>query len=132
MKKSSVPANATDRLVQFRARDAQRIASVVREVESSRRQPKGSRLPRAVGSGSGGGDIQEATFCGAWPKGQKKTVTLGVGGSSTSTASAINWQFSIPPHDTGGENYSRLCMVLMDGEIAAANTCDCSLVSVEF
>lgn len=132
MKKSSVPANKTDQPVQFRAKDAQRIASVVHEVETGRRQPKGSWLPRAFSGGGGSGGIREATFCGAWPKGQKKTVILGVGGSSTSTASAFNWQFSIPPHDTGGENYSRLCMVLMDGEIAAANTCDCSLVSVEF
>lgn len=53
MKKSSLPANKTDRPVQFRMQDAQRIASVVHTVESGRRQPKGSRLPRAFSGGGG-------------------------------------------------------------------------------
>lgn len=113
MKKKDVAANKGDRIVQFKHADAQRIASVVHEVESARRGRNPSKLPRASG---GGGGVFEASFCGAWPKGEIKQITLS--GGSTSTANAINSLCSIQPVNTG-ENYTRLCYVTRNGSDAA-------------
>lgn len=87
MKNSSTPANKTDRLVQFRFQDAQRIASVVHEVESSRRDRNPSQLPRAFSGG--GGSLKVCQFSGAWPKGTDKIVTI-VSSSDFATTATIS------------------------------------------
>lgn len=99
MKQSSVPANKTDRLVQFKLQDAQRIASVVHTVESERRGRNPSRLPRAVGGGGGG--VTLVKFTGAWDINTLKTVTISPG---TNTIVAINLFANINPAPCGERN----------------------------
>lgn len=92
MKKSSVPANKTDRLVQFKMQDAQRIASVVHIVESERRGRNPSRLPRAF---AGRGTLRLGTISATWEKGTTATVTQINGDGSAITPEvtfqAKNW-----------------------------------------
>jgi hypothetical protein len=76
--------NQGEQLVQFRHRDAQRIANVIAAHEGGRRDRRASSLPRAAG----GGGIITATFQANWLKNQEKIVHLGGGG--TNTAMAIN------------------------------------------
>lgn len=127
MKKSSVPANKTDRLVQFKFQDAQRIASVVHTVETARRDRRGSVLPRA--SGGGGASIIEGSFCGAWPKGQVKQIVLAADTTGTSTVSGINLLCSIQPA-TDGDSSSvyRKCFVVYGLNPTVA---DCTLLNAE-
>ena len=83
MKRSSVPANKADRLVQFRLQDAQRIASAVHIVETERRAVKPSRLPRAFAGG------KKARLCKTGAKFSKGTIaTLDV------------WEDGTPPNET--------------------------------
>lgn len=107
MKRSSTPANKGDRYGQFRSKDAQRIADVVHIVESTRRGRNPSKLPRSFGGGGGGSGVEVATFCGAWPKGQSKQITIT---ASSATAVAINFLCSIQPI-ASESNYTRLCIV---------------------
>lgn len=64
-------ANKGDQVVQFRMRDAQRIASVVSEVEAARRPAKGSRIPRGFGVSLRLGKTQSA-----WTKGQSQMIPI--------------------------------------------------------
>ena len=66
--------NGGDQLVSFRLSDAQRIASVVSDVEKSRRGRRGSALPRAACGGGGG--VFTASFSGSWLKGTDKVLTV--------------------------------------------------------
>lgn len=102
MKQSSVRANKTDRLVQFRLQDAQRIANVVHIVESERRGRLPSRLPRAAGSGGGEG-VVFAKFTGAWAKSELKRVVLAA--NTNETTMARNILFNVSPYTSG----SRYC-----------------------
>jgi hypothetical protein len=89
-------ANKTEQLVQFRLRDAQRINNAVLAHESGRRGRSPSSLPRAAGSGGGGG-IEEVLFTGAWPQNTYKQVFYASDTTNTTTASALNFFCSILP-----------------------------------
>lgn len=102
MKKSQQPANKTEQLVQFRHRDAQRIANVVSQVEGARRSGRKSWLPRAAGGGSA---VVKASFVGSWLKGVTKNVTLQLG-DQTATANCSNQIV-----DVLYSNSSRTCFV---------------------
>lgn len=109
MKQNKVAANSNDRLVQFRLRDAQRIANAVHAYESGRRDGAPSTLPRAVGSNNRG--LTEAFFWGAWPKDEIKQVSFAYDTTGTSTASAYNYLCSIQAQ-SGPENSYRRCIVM--------------------
>lgn len=109
MKQNKVSSNSGERLVQFRLRDAQRIASAVHAYESGRRDGKPSTLARAVGSSSRG--LKEAFFWGAWPKDQIKQVSFAYDTTGTSTASAYNYLCNIQAQ-SGPENSYRRCIIM--------------------
>lgn len=76
-------SNWDQKLVQFTMGDAERISKAVRAHEKSRRQPKPSVIPRAVG---GGGGVRTATFTGQWLKGEEKIINF----SGSETARCAN------------------------------------------
>lgn len=88
--------------VQFTMADAQRIASVVAQVEGARRSRRGSSSPRAVTVSAG---IVEGTYQGAWPKGVTKAISIKQG-TATTAVNCINKLNSIMPGAP-----SRLCYV---------------------
>ena len=108
--KKKPPANKTEQVVQFRHKDAQRIASAVHAHETARRGSKPSVLPRAVGGGGGGGAFATARFTGAWSKDTLKTVTFIADTAATAVASNIFSNIAAPP---GGG--SRRCGLAMEG-----------------
>lgn len=83
--KKKTPANKTEQVVQFRHKDAQRIASAVHAYETARRGKNPSVLPRAVGGGS---EITLGVFTGAWSIGQEKEVR--VQADTNVTTSVVN------------------------------------------
>jgi hypothetical protein len=111
-KARSQSQNQGERLIQFRHRDAQRVANAVAAHEARRRDRKPSSLPRAAGGGGGGGGggIVTATFQANWFKGQQKIVSLG--GAATNTAFAINTLVNIVGN---GANVSRGCVLSGSG-----------------
>lgn len=120
---SNGPGNSGAQSVSFNLADAQRISRVVSDVEGSRRGRRGSTLPRAAGGGGGGAEIIDATYSGAWPKGQKKdvNVVVGVAYTAATTLSVINAMNSIMP---GGV---RKCFVVR----LASNTATWALLNAE-
>lgn len=103
------PANKTEQVVQFRHKDAQRIASVVHAYESSRRVANPSKLPRAAGGGGGGGTFATAFFTGSWAKGTLKQIAFTADTTSTAVASNI---FSYIADNSAP---SRRCAVALEG-----------------
>lgn len=73
--KKSAAANRGDQLGQFRAQDAQRIASVVHIVETARRDRNPSKLPRAFGGG-GGTPLRLCKTVYEFPKGTIATLEV--------------------------------------------------------
>jgi len=106
--KKKTPANKTEQVVQFRHKDAQRIASAVHAHETARRGKNPSVLPRAVGGG--GGAFATARFTGAWSKDTLKTVTFIADTAATAVASNIFSNIAAPP---GGG--SRRCGLALEG-----------------
>jgi hypothetical protein len=81
-------ANQTEQLVQFRHREAQRIANAVAAHEARRRDRKPSFLPRAPGAG-GGAAFRLALFTGAWIKGTLKVVRFAAATNETVSAQNV-------------------------------------------
>lgn len=77
---------AGSQFVKFSRASAQRIARVVRQVESGDRSQQGVVFDHPMPAA--GSPLRVATFTGTWSTGTYKTVTL-VG--STNTASVYNW-----------------------------------------
>lgn len=71
--KSKSPANKGDQVVQFRMRDAERIAGVVQAYETAVRESKESKLPRAF---IGGCRPRIGKTSEEWKKGTMATITL--------------------------------------------------------
>lgn len=109
--------NFGEQPVQFKLADAQRIANVVGQVEGSRRGRKNSTLPRASGSGSGGG-VEIATFYGSWPKGVSKSVTLASDTTQVVTAQNIFGSFR-PYSDV------RSCAIAQSGGVWYVISAEC-------
>lgn len=121
---SNGAGNSGSQPVSFRLIDAERISKVVNEVESGRRGRRASTLPRAAGGGGGGGSqFVDATYSGAWPKGQIKDVNVVVGSlfTAATTLSVYNGMNGIMP---GGV---RKCFVVR----LASNTATWVLVNAE-
>lgn len=106
--KKKTPANKTEQVVQFRHKDAQRIASAVHAHETARRGRNPSTLPRAAGGG--GGAFATARFTGAWSKDTLKTVTFIADTAATAVASNIFSNIAAP---SGGG--SRRCGLALEG-----------------
>lgn len=70
--KSKASANKGDQVVQFRMRDAERIAGAVQAYETSVRESKESRLPRAF---SGARCLLGKTSS-SWNKGTSQNITI--------------------------------------------------------
>ena len=109
--------NHGEQPVQFKLADAQRIASVVGQVEGSRRGRKNSSLPRAAG---GGITVATATFTGAWSKGTDKTITLRVNTAQTAVATNLFANITAPASGT------KTCCVFLENDkyILFATECD--------
>lgn len=97
--------------------DARRIARLVLAYESSKRNPSGSKLPRAVGGSSD--KVRLAKFSGQWrneaPNNVKtvtlqKPVTLPYTWSADGTVQAINWLSHVPTYP--GVSSQRWCAVV--------------------
>jgi hypothetical protein len=73
-KARSQPENLGEQPVQFRHRDAQRIANAVAAHEARRRDRKPSELPRASGGGGGGLTLGKVTA--AWNKNTLRQVIV--------------------------------------------------------
>lgn len=106
-KERDKPANENEQLVQFRRRDAQRIANAVHAHETARRGRNPSRLPRAAGEGGEGGaadaGLVTATFLGSWLRTTGKIVSLdGENFSGTATAFVFNSLCDISAFGTQG------------------------------
>lgn len=99
--------NKTEQLVQFRHKDAKRVAAAVRAFETSRRGRNPSMLPRAVVGG--GSAFATARFTGSWAKDTFKTITFLE--DTASTAVASNIFANIPAPSVG----SKRCAVAMEG-----------------
>lgn len=113
--------NQGEQLVQFRHRDAQRLANVLAAHEGGRRDRKPSMLPRAAGGGGGGGGgIVTATFLGSWLRNQTVVVNLN-STPSTNTATCYNSLFSVHGR---GLSVSRRCVMAInqDASVVAQYT----------
>lgn len=95
--KKQATANKGEQPVQFRHKDAQRIASVVHTVETARRNRNASVLPRAVGGGGGSVGVVTARFTGAWSKDTLKQITFIDDTAATAIASNIFSHIGAPP-----------------------------------
>jgi hypothetical protein len=120
-RKDDAPANKAERVVQFRQKDAQRIASVVHTIETARKDAKTSKLPRAIG-GSGGGTFATARFTGAWSKDTLKTITFLADTTETVNASNIFSTISLP---SSGVTALR-CAVALEGTTWVLIAAECS------
>jgi hypothetical protein len=107
--KKQAQVNKTEQVVQFRHKDAQRIASAVHAHESARRGRSPSTLPRAVGGG--GGAFATARFTGSWSKDTLKTITFLEDTASTAIASNIFSHIAAP---ASGQQFRR-CAVAIEG-----------------
>lgn len=87
--------NSGEQLVQFRLGDAKRIGDAVQYVETQRRQPKPSFLPRAPGGGSP--VFRICTFTGAWAINASKTVTFKGVTTTPNTVSVVNLVCGLNP-----------------------------------
>ena len=103
-KSNNVAGNPGEQIVNFKLADAKRIGIVVQTVENSRRDRRGSTLPRAFQGGGSG--LRLATFVGGWPVGISKTVTFTDTTTSVETATIANNFFELS-FKTG----TRLCLV---------------------
>lgn len=91
--------------VQFTRESAERIANVVRAAELT--PTRGRPLTfEAIQQGASRKTFRMATYTGAWPIGDTKTVTLR---NSTATLSAVNLFLDLP------SNGQRNCAVAKDG-----------------
>jgi hypothetical protein len=97
--------NQGEQLIQFRHRDAQRVANVVAAHEARRRDRKPSSLPRAAGGAGGAGGVLRAQFSGSWFKGATKVVVIQ--GEQTATAQCNNYIVDILYSDT-----ERTCFIV--------------------
>jgi hypothetical protein len=84
--KSKAPANKQDQTVQFRMKDARRIANVVHAYETAVRESNPSRLPRAFA----GSECFLGKTTSAWTKGTSQNITVYSEGD--------------PPNETAGGN----------------------------
>jgi hypothetical protein len=116
--KKKASANKGEQPVQFRQRDAQRIASVVHTVETARRDRNPSSLPRAVG---GGGSFATARFTGSWSKDTLKTITFIRDTAATAIASNIFSHIAAPP-----SGQTRRCAVALEGTTWILVAAECS------
>jgi hypothetical protein len=117
-------ANQTEQLVQFRHREAQRIANAVAAHEARRRDRKPSFLPRAPGGGGGGGGgaFRLALFTGAWLKGTLKVVRFAA--ATNETVSAQNVFGGIAP--VNPSNMQRKVGIAQEGTTWIAIAAECS------
>ncbi len=106
-KSNNGAGNPGEQIVNFKLADAKRIGIVVQTIENSRRDRRGSTLPRTSASGSG---LRLATFVGGWPVGVSKTVTFS--DITTQTATITNHFYELS-FKTG----TRLCLVSPDLEL---------------
>jgi hypothetical protein len=91
--------------VQFTRESAERIANVVRAAELT--PTRGRALSfEAIQQGASRKTFRMATYTGAWPIGDTKTVTLR---GTTATLSAVNLFLNLP------SNGQRNCAVAKDG-----------------
>ena len=95
--------------VDFTRAAAERIANVVRIVETGDRDGTPLRFGKAVSSGGGGTVFRVCTFTGAWGIDTAKTVTFRNVTTTPNTLLATNLFFDIP--DDG----SKACAVGKDG-----------------
>lgn len=102
-KSNNGAGNPGEQIVNFKLDDAKRIGIVVQTIENSRRDRRGSTLPRTSASGSG---LRLATFVGGWPVGISKTVTYIDITTSVETATVTNHFYELA-FKTG----TRLCLV---------------------
>jgi hypothetical protein len=114
-------ANQAEQLVQFRHREAQRIANTVAAHEARRRDRKPSFLPRAPGGGVGGA-FRLALFTGAWLKGTLKVVRFAA--ATNQTISAQNVFGGIAPVNPSG--MQRKVGIAQDGTTWIVIAAECS------
>lgn len=96
MNRSEVSANPGEQTVQFRKKDAERIAAAVYAHERGRRPGNPSKLPRASGGGGGGG-IRLAQFSGQWRN--EAPNNLKIVQLFTRRASPLPGQSAVSPFD---------------------------------
>jgi hypothetical protein len=84
--KSKSPANKGDQVVQFRMRDAERIAGAVQAYETAVRESSPSSLPRAF---PGGAKCLLGKTTASWSKGTSQNITI--------------YNEGVPPSETAGE-----------------------------
>jgi len=92
--KKKTPANKTEQVVQFRHKDAQRIASAVHAHETARRGRNPSTLPRAAGGG--GISLRVGKTTATWTKGTVATIPL--------------WEEGTPPNETESNSSLEGCV----------------------
>jgi hypothetical protein len=96
--------------VTFTRPAAERIAKVVRRIESGSRDSTGPKfLARDGAGGSSGKPFRVCTYSGDWPVGSSKTVTFKYATTTPNTVSATNLFLPLP------ENGTRDCAVARDG-----------------
>jgi len=91
--------------VAFNLDDAQRIARVVRKVESGNRDESPLRFRRIVEAGGKSTPLKLGTFQGNWSTGELKTVTLHGVTSTPNTASVLNLTMQVSGVDGGDTHF---------------------------
>ena len=101
--------NPNLKLVAFNKGDADRINAAVASFEQGPRTPVVSVLPRRGPSNA----IRQATFFGAWGKGQTKTIRFS--SDTSSTATATNLFCGVLPPSGLQITSGRQCLVSFSG-----------------